>query len=379
MDQLTVVIIAYNRAWALKRLLESLYRTNLKDYNLKFVFSLEKDSPSDVESVIKDFEFGGVDIIIHKNEERLGADAHNLAVQQLALIHGNLLILEDDHFVSPFVFDYCFEALRFYKDKQRIAAISLYPYLWVESVSVPFIPLHDGYINYYQQRPSSRGYLLTKENVIKFNQWKNRNHGKQNPLPPNTYTWKHDNWEREWYHYIIETNQFLVFPRVAYNTVFGEPGYNMNDPNERTVFQHPLMIGKSEFRFSAMEDSMAVYDSFYEFLKYEEIGITETEGDLYGTKGPGLIHKKYVIINSNHSSSIKSFGRDLKPIELNVLFNNSGNEISMIETIHYQSRQTENLENYLYFNNLFSFPSLKVFLAYYRKKIEKRVGNPKLR
>lgn len=372
-SQLTIVIIAYNRSEALKRLLGSISLTKLKDYNLNFIFSLEKKATKAVIKVINDFELNRINKVIIHNDNFLGADRHNLKVQQLALIHENILILEDDHFVSPYLFDFAFAALNFYQKNENVAAISLYPYSWVESISVPFLPLEDGYFNYFQQRPSSRGYILTKNQVIRFNEWKINNPSCKNQLPPNTKKWKSDNWEKMWYNYLIDTNQFLVFPHVAFNTVFGELGYNMKNSNERYAFQQPLAFGKSIYNFSTSEHSYSVYDAFYEYLKYEELGFEDVEGNLYGTKTIDCISKKFIAINTCNDSSIKSFGRDLKPIELNVLLNNHGNEISIIETKNYRKNNINNLENYLYFKNLFAFPTLSVFFKYCLRRIKQKI------
>lgn len=371
-NHLTIVIMAYNRPKALQRLLYSLAQADMTGYTFNFVFSLDKNSDKEVVKIINDFELEGINKTIILNEFSLGAEGHNLKIQQLALKYKYILILEDDSFVSPSIFDYSFAALNFYINQKEIAAISLYPYLWVESLSVPFNPLFDGYFNYFQQRPTSHGLILSKDQVKKFNDWQLNKKESKNELPPNTLEWNNQSWERIWYNYLIDTNQFVVFPRVAYNTVFGELGYNVKNIDTWNAFQEPLALGKSNFRFSTLENSYSVYDAFYEFLRYAKLGFINVEGNLYGTKSKTTLKNNIIAINGYHSSSIKTFGRNLKPIELNLILNNPGNEISIIEIDNYENVKSNKLDNHLYFNNLFSFPKKQIILKYFlRRRIRK--------
>jgi hypothetical protein len=368
-NHLTIVVMAYNRPIALARLLNSIIQADLNGYSFNFIFSLEKNSNNEVVKLVNDFELNGINKTIIQSDISLGAEGHNLAVQQLALNYDNLLILEDDSFVSPYIFDYAFAALNFYYQNKGIAAISLYPYLWVESVSVPFVPLYDGYFNYFQQRPTSHGYILSKNQVIKFNEWQETFSENRNQLPPNTLSWNKLSWERVWYNYLIETNQFTVFPRVAFNTVFGELGYNVKNSDERNAFQQALALDKSEYHFSTLENSLSVYDAFYEFLRYDNLGFTNVEGNLYGTKDKSTLRSDFVATNGFHSSALKTFGRDLKPIEINITLNNPGNEISIIKKNEYKNTSVNHLNNHLYFNNLFSLPKIQIILKYYIRRL----------
>lgn len=371
-NQITLIILAYNRPKALERLLNSILQTDRIGYNLNLIFSLEKNSHKEVITIINDFEIDGILKTVIQSKCHLGAEGHNLAVQQLALDYEHILILEDDSFVSPSIFHYAFSALNFYYQK-NIAAISLYPYLWVESVSVPFIPLDDGFINYFQQRPSSHGYILSKNQIIKFNDWQRSFKLNEIELPPNTYGWNKQSWERVWYYYLIETNQFVVFPRIAFNTVFGELGYNVKNADEGNTFQQPLSIGKKAYNFSNLVNSMSVYDAFYEFMKYEEFGFRNLEGNIYGTKKKSTLKKEFVAINGFNKLSEKSFGRGLKPIELNIILDNPGKEISIIRRESYKNSLVNNIDNYLYFHTLFSIPNIKILLAYYLRKLRLRL------
>lgn len=367
-EKLTIIIIAFNRHQSLERLLNSIFQTDRAGYHLNLIFSLEKNSSKEVIKIVNDFEIDGILKTIVQSEHHLGAEGHNLAVQQLALNYDNILILEDDSFVSPAIFHYAFSTLNFYNNI-NIAAISLYPYLWVESVSVPFIPVDDGFINYFQQRPSSHGYILSKNQIIKFNEWQRSFSVNKIELPPNTLRWNKQSWERIWYYYLIETNQFVVFPRVAFNTVFGELGYNVKNADEGNAFQQPLSLSKVNYNFSTPENSMSVYDAFYEFLKYDKFGFKNLEGNIYGTKKKTTIKKEFVVINGFNKLSEKSFGRGLKPIELNILLNNPGKEISIIKKDNYENSLINDIDSYLYFHSLFSIPNTKFLLTYYLRKL----------
>lgn len=367
---LSVVILAYNRPNALKRLLDSLLKAHIKEYNLNLVFSLDKNSHPQVVELANSFEIIDVKKEIIQQKESLGAEKHNLLVQQLSISYENLLILEDDSFVSPFIFDYAFSALKFY-NQNDIAMISLYPYLWVESVSVPFSPVYDGYFNYFQQRPTSHGYIIQRYQVNKFNNWFKNFKTNKNQLPPNTLRWNKQSWERIWYNYLIETNQFTVFPRVAFNTVFGEIGYNVKNIDEENAFHQSLSIGKETFNFSTLENSMSVYDAFYEYLRYDAWGFKNLEGNIYGTKKKSTLKNEFVVINGFNKHSEQVFGRGLKPIELNILLNNPGKKISIIKKDLYKSPLINNIDNYLYFHSLFSIPNLKILVIYYLRKFKR--------
>src|ERR1051325_5197834 len=128
-----IVISAYNRPVALKRLLLSLSKAVYPQGNqTRLVISIDHGEEAAYQKVVdiaKAFEWtcGPKEVI--EQDEHLGLVEHVFFCCGLTQKYDAVIYLEDDLIVSPAFYTYCAQAFNFYKEDHRIAAISLYA-LW---------------------------------------------------------------------------------------------------------------------------------------------------------------------------------------------------------------------------------------------------------
>ena len=96
----------------------------------------------------------------------------------------------------------------------------------------------------------------------------------------------------------------------------------------------PLAYGKKEFVFSTIEESVSVYDAFYEnenLHKYLEIDKNELTVDLYGTKE--VVNTRYLLSSRKLDYEIRrNYACSVRPMELSVIYDIRGNNICLYDT-----------------------------------------------
>src|SRR5690554_865404 len=120
-----IVIPAFRRPEALKRLLSSIRRARIPK-GTPLILSLEKEATQDVVDVATSFVSSDCDVSIRVHERQLGLHDHLLYCGDLSTVYGSVVVLEDDILVDPFFYDYAAAALSFYSDAPNIAGIALY-------------------------------------------------------------------------------------------------------------------------------------------------------------------------------------------------------------------------------------------------------------
>src|ERR1041384_3012577 len=157
----TIVISAYNRPTALKRLLSSLAKAVFPKKNQTcLIISIDRgedDAYQQVVEIARAFEwaFGPKKVI--EQQEHLGLVKHVFFCCGLTQKYDEVIYLEDDLIVSPAFYTYCTQAFNFYQADARIAAISLYS-LWFNGYTQqPFMPLEDGTDVFFLQMPYTQG------------------------------------------------------------------------------------------------------------------------------------------------------------------------------------------------------------------------------
>ena len=102
-----IVVVAYNRDKALKRLLNSLESADYSGFSdITLVISIDKSDSTEVIETAEAFswEQGEKRVITHP--ERLGLKKHILGLGDLTAEFGSIIMLEDDLFVSPLLYHY---------------------------------------------------------------------------------------------------------------------------------------------------------------------------------------------------------------------------------------------------------------------------------
>jgi hypothetical protein len=88
--------------------------------------------------------------------------------------------------------------------------------------------------------------------------------------------------------------------------------------------------------FKSLEDSINVYDAYNEILPdrlqklTKELSNYDFEVDIYGQKES--FSKEYVLTSKPCNESIKQYARAMKPQELNIIYNISGDELKFTRT-----------------------------------------------
>lgn len=335
-----IVVSAYNRPAALRRLLASLLDAVYPaGSGVPLIVSVDRgDSASNAETVAVAEAFAwpfGPKQVIHQARP-LGLVEHVFFCWSLAETHDAIIFLEDDFIVSPAFYAYAAQALAFYHADERVGALSLYA-LWFNGYThEPFVPLPDESDVFFMQVPFFQGLAFTREQWRRFDDWRKQGEARPRPGDP-----LHDFFlrfpEDDYYpilaKYIATRQRFVVYPRVALCLGLGEVGTHFRRATDS--FQTPLQRFQTEFRFKRLADSLAVYDAFFEMLPDRLNRLTDAlRGydyaiDLYATKAPRHLNAEYVLTTRPCRQARLAFGRSLWPMELNVVEAVPGREICL--------------------------------------------------
>lgn len=327
----TIVVLAFNRPESLSRLLSSLLLAEYGGHIVGLIISLDHDPHPGVIHIAEAFDWPYGVKQVQVSAKPLGTRAHVFQCGDLTDQYGSVIILEDDIVVSPYFYIYAIEALHFCRLDNFIAGISLYAYDVREFKHIRFIPLQDGYDNYYMQMPSSWGQLWTINWWAEFRSWLNQGEVYSPNIHPAVLGWTEQSWKKSFIRYLVDQNKFFLFPRISHTTNFGDQGQNHKGDFAR--YQVPLQLGPKDYNFSKLEDSRAVYDSFFEVIM-TNVNRSEwmeqypnLEFDLYGDKQQYSSDTQYVITTRKVKRAIRTFGVTMLPLEMNVLFEEEGEGI----------------------------------------------------
>ncbi|MCR5301264.1 MAG: hypothetical protein K6E49_02360 [Lachnospiraceae bacterium] len=355
-----IVVIAYDRPKALRRLLDSIESASYPEgISPVLVISIDRSDSDDVVNMAKGFEYTHGKKVIIARSERMGLRAHVLACGDLTEEYGSIIVLEDDLFVAPCFYEYACAALDFSDNDERIGAVSLYDHRFNVHKRESFVAADDGFDNYYLQLASSWGQAYTKKQWDSFKTWYRDNRDKDlaDPfVPANVSGWSDRSWLKYYIVYLIETDKYCLYPRKSLTTNFGDIGSHAEKTD--TDLQVP-MAGSKHCRcdFSGLDTSHAVYDSFFELVgcyKEDRICLGDYDGsrkstdaglivDLYGLKPvtdqiakandtPGAVKIRYVLSAVPLPFKvIKSFGRQMRPVDANIRFQVAGNDLYLYD------------------------------------------------
>lgn len=338
-----IIVIGFNRPTSIKRLLSSLEKAKYDSNNIPLCICIDyKDHPlnQEVFRIADSFEWNyGEKKVIHQ-KENLGLKKHVIKCGDLVEEYGSIIMLEDDLFVSPYFYSYAVEALKYYKEEAKVAGISLYTHAMNISNLLPFHPLEDGSDVFFLQVASSWGQAWTKQHWAGFKQWLQLNPEVSPNIQLSDFirSWPSTSWLKHFIAYLVSEDKYFVYPRVSYTTNFSDSGENVHKSNP--FFQVSIEYGKRKFNLIDVELSNAKYDSYFEldpkiFLKLVNPNLIEFQNlelDLYGLKKLRNINSKYLISKKISQFPIKSFGLNMKPIELNIINEISGEYFSLAKT-----------------------------------------------
>jgi hypothetical protein len=286
-------------------------------------------------TVVKNFKwpFGEKKMIFH--DTNMGLRNHVLSCGDLSRDYDGVIVLEDDLYVSPVFYEYTLQAFDYYKDDPKIAGISLYSHAYNETAQFPFRPLTDDSDVFFLQYAASLGQFWSREHWAGFREWYDRFPGDKSPgkLPPNIKLWPETSWKKYFISYIIQHDLYFVYPRFSLTTNFGDIGTNLRISED--LFQVPLWMEKKMFQLKSFGESYSVYDVFCEMnsgrLKRLAPSLSEFdfEVDLYGMKSKEHTGMNLFLSSRKCSRPLQTFGREMKPHEMNILAGISGDYFSL--------------------------------------------------
>lgn len=385
-----IVVIGYNRADSLQRLLRSVSRARYPG-RVDIIISIDHDHHEAVRDVARNFawDHGEKHLIFHP--ENLGLRQHVLSCGDLVKECDALIMLEDDLFVSPSFYEFASAAVSYYLDDESIAGISLYSHHFSETAYLPFTPLADRSDVYFMQIPSSWGQVWTASQWGKFRQWYDHQAGNFDPnkanVPDNIRNWRASSWKKYFSYYMIETGRYFVYPRISLTTNFSEPGTHIVE--EKSIFQRPLLHEPKPFVFVSPDQTCAVYDAFCEIipekLKLLAPPLTkyDMEVDLYGSKALHAIKTRFLLSCKPCRSPVRTFGRAMKPHEVNIIEQIRGDVFALGETGSFRQNKVRrfhsrdlryyyDLTEYLHFRDVIReirFRPFKFFIQYEKSMI----------
>jgi hypothetical protein len=321
-----VVVAAYNRPDALKRLLASIDQAHYPT-DVPLIISIDPGGSKEHEvyDVAQTYAWshGEKRVILH--EQHLGLVEHMYFTAGLSEEYGAVIRLEDDYYVSPVYYEYASQALTFYLDDPHIAGISLYAVWFNGYTHEPFTPYLDAGDAYFMQSPWSQGQVFTAEQWRIYTDWRaaaDRRLTPDDPIHDVYQTFAADDWFPLKTKYLAETERYYVFPRESLSTNFGDAGTHFDHTS--SYFQVPLQTLRHDFRFQPLDESIAVYDSFQEMLPDRLNRLNDAltgydyEVDLNGTKAVSKIRRPYLLTTKPSRNPIRTFGCAMHPREANI-------------------------------------------------------------
>jgi glycosyltransferase involved in cell wall biosynthesis len=337
-----IVIAAYDRPNSLSRLLSMILAADYSDEgDASLVISIDGGGDDEVVRIANEFEwpFGAKKIIEHS--KNLGLREHILNCGDLTERYGAIIMLEDDLLISPSFYQFAVSGVNSTAfQNPDVVGLSLYNYRVNETSLVRFYPIEDGYDNYYLQVPSSWGQVWTANQWSRFREWYRENEAIDfTPIFRNRVmaAWGHRNngsWKRYYAAYMILGAKYMLYPRKSYSDNSGDVGENHVG---EAFYRTPLVFSDTGvFRFSELQESVAVYDQNFELDSrvisslYPDLNISDfcvflNDSELILENAPPQV------LTRSKSLSARSWGNVYYPIELNLILNVPGVDISFVE------------------------------------------------
>lgn len=332
--KITLIVVGYNRADSIRRILHSLSRADYSYTNVRLVISLDQSGNDEVRREAEDFEWEYGDKIVICHPERLGLRRHIISCGDLTEKYHAVMILEDDLYVSPDFYNYAMRALERYGEHPKIAGIALSTKRELLESSYPFFPLRNGYDIFFQQFATSWGQVWNKRMWQEFRDWYDRhlNLPWHKDVPESVLNYPETSWAKFYQTYIVDTGKYFVYSYDSLTTNFGDAGQHFDSGSSSA--QSVLFYGRRDYRMPEFEEGVK-YDIYGEPVglgQYLGVPDEALTCDMWGRKRKEA-YRRYVL-SCRHLpyKVLNTFGMQMKPMELNVIEQIPGDGLLLYDT-----------------------------------------------
>jgi hypothetical protein len=343
MNNPAIVVVAYNRALPLRRLLTSLQRAEYPNSDITLIISIDNSSVQlEIAKCANEFEWTHGTKIVLCHPEQLGLRNHILQSGDYAQEYGGVILLEDDLYVSPHFYSFAVESQQFLAHDDRIAGVSLYEHHYNETAKRGFLPRNDGFSNFFMQLPSSWGQTWTSAQWRRFRDWYELNRDipitADSGVPADVAIWPESSWKKYFIRYMIANDLYFSFPHASLTTNFMDPG--THHKTKYCHLQRPLQQTPIDYQFASLDISETVYDAHCELLPHLIAKVRpdlsaycdDLTVDLYGVKPLSELTSRYILTSKKTHAPIKCWGRNLLPHESNIFCDVDGTELNLSQS-----------------------------------------------
>ena len=326
-----VIVPAYARPVALRRLLASVEKAHYPGDGIKLIISLDGGATDEVVASARAFEFGSRSVEVIERDEQLGLREHILWCGDQAQEYGSVIVLEDDLVVDPWFYHYAVHAIAAHERQDEVAGIALYAPRYNEFAGLPFEPLSNGTSGYRMQVPCSWGQAWTARQWTAFKTWYERVDETTvddcESLPDTVRRWPAGSWKKYFAAYLALAERYFVYPYASYTTNCSDPG-GVNTSRGTDELQVPLPDPKRPFvapGFPAGDETGVTYDPFMEpRLKFDFDALSLPAGslciDLYGSRPLDFVKKyDYCLTTRPVRAAIAGYPLQFRPLPMNIL------------------------------------------------------------
>ena len=332
-----VVVLAYERPEALGRLLTSLDRAAYPDHDVTLLISFDKsgsEAGSKALSLAKGFEWRFGEKLVVQQPQHLGVVEHFLAAGCYTRTYDEVILLEDDLTVSPAYYDSACQILDAYGGDDRIAGCCLYG-LWFNGFTQePFLPLEDGGDVFFLRVPYTQGLCFSARQWQAYERFLETDRVAASPdMHPSFLDFGPQEWFPSFAAYLAQTGRFFCFPRASLTVGWGDAGTHFSEAT--SWFQTPLLMRPRRLNLPSLEESLAVYDGFFELLPDRLMRLAGSlpadafDLDLNATKLPVNLRSDHVATTRPVRRALRRFGLTMSPPELNLVMDVPGKAISL--------------------------------------------------
>ncbi|HVI46651.1 MAG TPA: hypothetical protein VM802_17365 [Chitinophaga sp.] len=345
-----IVIAAYNRPDALKRLLYSISHGQYEGAtDIPLIISIDHSDCRDVYDIAVSFLWKYGEKIIIRHAARMGLRNHVFWCGDLTRQYGHIIMLEDDLLLSPLFYQYALQAVHFYNHNDRVSVIALHSPYYNELTHAPFIPLDDNADVYFMQVPCSYGQIWNRQHWEAFRRFVADDEAiaLYEPALPKEIreNWGTQRWKRQFLQFMLYSDTWCVYPRKGLASHVGDPGTHFGNTS---IFQSNLLLEYTDFRFKHYKENIIKYDSCHEIfphiLQQFNSSLTgyDLSCDLNGTKEIDRIATPYLLSCKRCTDAIETYADQLVIPELNIIFRISGTGFSFGPTAAFKEEVHKN-------------------------------------